>query len=134
MTDNRPPDPETAASGEQLQGVARKNRGVRFSDPEWEEVKHAAETAGITPAEFVRERVLALIRNPAASDSVTIPPNVLPLIERTFRYTYMLATRMRDDMIAADKAEELDHLVNEARALQDSLNASPTTSSPPTRE
>ena len=121
MTDNRPPDPETAAAGEQLQGVARKNRGVRFSDPEWEEVKQAAETAGVTPAEFVREQVLALVRNPAASDSVAIPRNVLPLIERTFRYTHMLATRMRDDMISGDKTEELDHLVSEARALQASL-------------
>ena len=123
MTDNRSPDSETAASGKQLQGVARKNRGVRFSDPEWEEVKQAAETAGVTPAELVRERVLALIRNPATSDSVSIPPNVLPLIERTFRYTHMLATRMRDDMIDDGKDEALNNLISEARKLQDTLQS-----------
>ena len=121
MTDNRPPDPETAAAGEQLQGVARKNRGVRFSDPEWEEVKQAAETAGITPAEFVRERVLALIRNPAASDSVAVPADLVPLIERTFRYTHMLATRMRDDMIERGERKTLEELIDEARNLQDDL-------------
>ena len=126
MTDNRPPDPKTAATDEQLQGVARKNRGVRFSDPEWEEVKQAAETAGITPAEFVRERVLALIRNPAASEVVAVPANLVPLIERTFRYTHMLATRMRDDMSDAGQHDRLETLIAEARKLQDELRASGT--------
>ena len=132
MTDNRPPDPKTAASDEQLQGVARKNRGVRFSDPEWEEVKQAAETAGVTPAEFVRERVLELARDPNGAGSFTVPANLVPLIERTFRYAYMLATKMRDQMIDEGQAEVLENLINEARELQDSLLRG-ASASPPAR-
>ena len=65
--------------------------------------------------------LLALIRNPDRAGSVTIPANLVPLIKRTFRYTYMLATRMRDDMIDDGNREKLDELINEARELENSL-------------
>lgn len=123
MTENDPTGPETGKGEDQRTAAARRNRGVRFSDLEWEEVKQVAETLGVTPAEFVRERILDLIRNPVDADSVAIPANLAALIERTFRYTYMLATRMRAEMIEHGKAEELDKLVSEARALQDDLDA-----------
>ena len=64
--------------------------------------------------------------NPTAGDSVSIPADLAPLIERTFRYTYMLATRMRDEMVDNGQAEELDKLVNEARASQADLRAAET--------
>ena len=44
-----------------------------------------------------------------------------PLIERTFRYAYMVATKMRDEMLEAGQEEELEVLIGEARALQDEL-------------
>jgi len=44
-----------------------------------------------------------------------------PLIERTFRATYMLASRMRDEMLDAGRSEELDALIRAARELQDEL-------------
>ena len=94
MTANHPTDD----SENQHHGVARKNRGVRFSDSEWDEVKSAAQSLGITPAEFVRDRVLELIRHPNTHASAAVPAYLVPLIERTFRYTYMLATKMRDDI------------------------------------
>ena len=84
-------------------------------------MKQAAQTLGVTPAVFVRERILDVVRNPSAADSLAVPSNLAPLIERTFRYTYMLATRMRDDMADGGLTEELDQLINEARELQDSL-------------
>ena len=96
MTVNDPTGPAIGDSEEHQPGVARKNRGVRFSDSEWDEVRQAAQVLGITPAEFVRERILALVRRPPDADSAAIPANLVPLIERTFRYTYMLATKMRD--------------------------------------
>ena len=43
----------------------------------------------------------------------------MPLIERTFRYTYMLATRMRDDLIEHGHNETLECLIEEARKLRD---------------
>ena len=126
MTKNDTTVPKTGEGEERQQGATRRNRGVRFSDSEWKVVKQAAEAAGITPAEFVRERVLDLVRNPVDAESVSIPANLVPLIERTFRYTYMLATRMRDEMIAKGQAGELDKLASEARALQHDLRTSGT--------
>lgn len=121
MTNNDTTDPDVAGADKPNQGSARKNRGVRFSDPEWEEVRAAAQDDGITPAEFVRQTVLDLVRNPVSASSVAIPTDLEPLIERTFRYTYMLATKMRSDMMDAGDGEALDELVSEARALQESL-------------
>ena len=125
MTNNDTTDPEVAGPDEPQQGSARRNRGIRFSDSEWEEVRAAAQDRGVTPAEFVREKILDLVRNPASSSSVAIPADLAPLIERTFRYTYMVATKMRNDMMDAGDAEALDQLVAEARALQESLVGRP---------
>ena len=44
-----------------------------------------------------------------------------PLIERTFRYCYMVATKMRDEMIRERREEEPEKLIAGARALQESL-------------
>ena len=44
-----------------------------------------------------------------------------PLIERTFRYTYMLATHKRDELLQDGRCEEMGKLVKAARDLQDSL-------------
>ena len=126
MTDNDPTRPEAVERDEQHHGSARRNRGVRFSDSEWEEVKQAAQTSGITPAEFVRDRILDLVRNPGTAHSSASPADLAPLIERTFRYTYMLATRMRDEMNEAGNGKKLDELIDEARALQDSLLKTPS--------
>ena len=126
MTVNDPTDSDPDPADDPQLGLARKNRGIRFSDPEWEEVKQAAQTSGITPAEFVRDRILALIRNPDASGHDAVPAHLAPLVERTFRYTYMLATRMRDEMTNAGDGEQLDELINEARELQDSLLKKPS--------
>ena len=123
---NDPTDPESGPADDPQHGLARKNRGIRFSDPEWEEVKHAAQTTGITPAEFVRDTILDFIRNPDTPAHDAVPAHLAPLVERTFRYTYMLATRMRDEMTDAGDEEKLDELINEARELQDSLLKKPS--------
>ena len=77
--------------------------------------------AGVTPSEFVRDRFLDVLRNPIDAGSGVMPANLAPLIERTFRYTYMLVTRMRDEMTADGQAEKLDEFIKEARELQGSL-------------
>ena len=126
MTVNDSTDSEPGPPDDPQLGLARKNRGIRFSDPEWKEVKQAAQTSGITPAEFVRDRILDLIRNPDAVGHDAFPAHLAPLVERTFRYTYILATRMRDEMTDAGDEEKLDELINEARELQDSLLKKPS--------
>ena len=125
MTAHHPTDPDIGDAQDQQQNAARKNRGVRFSDAEWEEVREAAQTHGITPAEFVREKILALVRNRENAASVSLPAHLMSLIERTFRYTYIMATKLHGDMIDDGERERLEHLVEEARKLQDSLRKHP---------
>ena len=122
MTESDLIDPNTSGATAKNPPDARKTRGIRFSDSEWEDVKTAAEHHRVPAAEFVREGILEIARGRAAARSAAVPPDLAPLIERTFRYTYMLATKMRDVMIADGKAEQLDTLVREARKLQDSLS------------
>ena len=100
---------------------ARRNRTIRFSDSEWEEVRRAAMLHEMPPTEFVRETILALARNPGSTVSDALAPSLVPLIERMFRYTWFLATEKRDAMVRAGREEEVDALVAEGRALHDEL-------------
>ena len=123
MTESEPPGPQTAGDAPERAGDARKTRGIRFSDPEWEEVKAAAESHGMPAAEFVRERILAVARDGSGAAAPAIPASLAPLIERTFRYAYILATARRDEMIAAGRGDEIEALGRAARDLEDSLKA-----------
>ena len=102
-------------------GDARKTRGIRFSESEWEEVKRAAAAHDVPAAEFVRERILALARAPEGADAPSAALSMTPLIERIFRYSWILATEKRDEMLREGREEELDALVAEARAFQETL-------------
>ena len=83
---------------------------------------HSAALAHELPAgEFVRERILALARGPEGAGSTPVPPSLAALIERMFRYTWFLATEKRDAMVREGRGKELDTLVAEARAFQESL-------------
>ena len=99
----------------------RKTRSIRFSDSEWEEVRRAALGHEIPAAEFVRERILAFVRAPESAVAPAVAPSLAPLIERMFRYTWFLATEKRDAMLREGREEELEKLVGEARAFQESL-------------
>lgn len=126
MTVNRPAGPTPMDPGQREPGNARRNRGIRFSESEWEEVREAAKSHGATPAEFVREKVLALARNRGeGASSVPLPARLVPLIERTFRYSYVIATRMRADAVDDRERKRIEHLVSRRRRLQDSLKDDP---------
>ena len=99
----------------------RRNRSIRFSDSEWEEVRRASEMQGTPPAELVRETVLAHLRNREGGDTETVLRSLAPLIERTFRYSWFLATERRDTMIAEGREDKVDALVAGGRALHDKL-------------
>ena len=113
-----------AAGGENVAERAednRKTRSIRFSESEWEEVRNAALAHDLPAAEFVRERILTLVRGSVSAGALLAPPSLTPQIERMFRYTWFLATEKRDEMIREGREEELEKLVGEARALQESL-------------
>ena len=103
---------------------ARRNRTIRFSDSEWEEVRRAAMEHNTATTEFVRETILGLARNPESTVSGALAPSLVPMIERMFRYTWFLATEKRDAMVREGREDELDALVDEARALHDKLRRS----------
>ena len=95
----------------------RTAHSIRFLDTEWDRIKAFAEDRGLAPPEFVRFAALAAIEDGARDPA----GRLAPLIERTFRATYMLAGRMRDEMLDAGRGEELDALIRAARELQDEL-------------
>ena len=99
----------------------RRTRSIRFSDSEWEEVKRAARGHDMPAAEFVRQTMLGLARGGEGAGPAPVPPSWAPLIERTFRYAWFLATEKRDEMLREERGEEVDRLVAEARAFQESL-------------
>ena len=94
----------------------RTPHSIRFLDPEWERIEAFAEKRGLTGPEFVRFAALA-----AMEDGAGTRERVSELIRMTFRATYIMATKMRDEMLDAGRGEELDELVAAARALQDEL-------------
>ena len=115
---NEAPGAENTA---ERSGDARKTRGIRFSESEWEEVKSAAAAHELPVAEFVREKILAVARAPEGADAPPVAPSMAPLIERMFRYTWFLATEKRDAMVREGREDEVDALVAEARAFDESL-------------
>ena len=43
------------------------------------------------------------------------------MIERSFRYAYMLVTHKRDELIREGRGEEMDKLAKDPQELQDQL-------------
>ena len=67
------------------------------------------------------ERLLELARAPEGVGPVPVAGSMAPLIERMFRYTWFLATEKRGEMLREGRGDEVDKLVAEARAFQQSL-------------
>ena len=110
-------EPESGDAPTANPGAARRTRGIRFSDSEWQEVKTAAELHDVPAAEFVRTKILDIARGRADA----APGSLTPLIERTFRYTFVLATHKLDELTREGRGEEMEKLAREARAIQDRL-------------
>lgn len=103
-------------SDTKIASAKRSRRTIRFFEPEWERVEAFAQARGLPAAEFVRFATLAAIADEGYSLA-----RLAPIIESTFRGTYILATRMRDEMFKAGEREELEALVSRALEMQDRL-------------
>lgn len=99
----------------------RTPHSIRFLDPEWERIEKFAEERGLTGPEFVRFAALEAIAEGRRESDLVV--RLAPLIELTFRGTYIVATKLRDELLDAGRTEELDELVAAARALQDEILA-----------
>lgn len=106
----------SGSNGDGAKGTKRSPHTVRFLDSEWTQIVEKAEARGVTPAEFVRSVTLTVIEQ--GDMSMT---ELAELIKRTYRATYVMATIMRDEMIAAGEQERLEELVQTARKLQEDL-------------
>ena len=118
--DGRQPEPSVGEAGKIEK---RTPRSIRFYDLEWERIEAFADKRGLSAAEFVRFAALAAVEDDLSVEdgSGGRVGRLAPLIERTFRYAYMIATNMRGEMLEAGRGEELDALVRTARALQDEV-------------
>ena len=96
-------------------GSVCRTRGIRFSDSEWDEVKAAAKLHDVPAAEFVRKKILDIARIGTDTGADAGPASLTPLIERTFRYTWMLATHKRDELIREGRGEEIEKLAKAAQ-------------------
>ena len=104
----------------------RTPHSIRFLDPEWERIEAFADERGLTGLEFVRFAALAAIESGSEASLGSGPRDRLaPLIEMTFRATYIMATKMRDEMLDAGRKKELDELVAAARGLQEEMLTAP---------
>ena len=111
-------DSEPRESGPPEAGKIEKRNphSIRFLDGEWERIEAHADTRGLTGPEFVRFAALEAIADGGGGSD-----RLAPLIETTFRAAHIMVTRMRTDMLAEGRGDELDELVAGARAQQDRL-------------
>lgn len=99
-----------------VQRSKRSPRTIRFLDAEWDRIQKIAEAHGLAPAEYVRVATLSMVEQGDMSIG-----RLAPLIQQTFRATYIVATIMRDEMISSGEGKKLEELVGAARGLQASL-------------
>ena len=111
-------DSETRETAPAETGKAerRNPHSIRFLDGEWDRIEAHAEARGLTGPEFVRFATLAVLADGRAAGG-----RLAPLVETTFRAAHIMVTRMRTDMLAEGRGEELDGLVEGARAQQERL-------------
>ena len=108
--DARREAPEGGAAADRPED-ARRNRTIRFSDSEWEEVRRAALLHDTPPAEFVRETILALARNPESGIIGRCCPVAGAADRADVPLHLVLANEKRDAMVREGREDELDALV-----------------------
>ena len=98
-------------------------RTIRFFDRDWERIETFAVMRGMTVTELIRATVLtALGEEPALADS---GGRLAPQVEQMFRYTHILATALRNEMLKNGRGDELEELIRSARELQSELSRPP---------
>ena len=95
-------------------------RTIRFYDRDWDRIETFALMRGMTTTELIRATVLAALGEEPAPTGFGC--QFAPQIERMFRYTHILATAMRNEMLKNGRGDELEELVRSARELQGKLS------------
>ena len=109
------------AAGER--GGQRLPRTIRFTKRDWDRIETFAVMRGMTAAELVRAAAIAAVgAGPAVAGS---GDGLAREVGRIFRYTHILATALRNEMVANGRGGELEELIRSARDLQDELRDGP---------
>lgn len=95
-------------------------RTIRFHDRDWDRIETFALMRGMTTTELIRTTVLAALGEGPGPTGFGCP--LAPQVERMFRYTHILATAMRNEMLKDGRGDELEELVRSARDLQGKLS------------
>ncbi len=108
-------------------GDPRRSRTIRFSDSEWQLVEDAALRQGISASQLVRTVMLAAVEERLASPAeAALTPGHLALIEAIYRAVYVLATINREEMLDAERGNELDEIVAAARnTMRETMDEGP---------
>ncbi|MCY4393765.1 MAG: hypothetical protein OXC10_01330 [Rhodospirillaceae bacterium] len=97
---------------------ARRSHSIRFADSEWKLIEKAAARQGIPAGEFARSGALAAAEDRIAEASpAVLSPGHLALIESTWRMAWVLATLNREQLLDAEREDDLDELVTEAQEV-----------------
>ena len=99
----------------------RIRRTVRFSDPEWKQVREAAARRGITASEYIRNAAMNLIDSVPQAETGSLSPALVEIIRLTHRSAYILSTLKRDEMVREGRAHEIDEVVRAARNAQEDI-------------
>ena len=124
MTGNHRNPTASQANPRQDRTVKRTQRSIRFSDAEWKTLRKAALDRGIAPSEFVRNAATHAAAAASSADSGAVPPEILALIKNSFRYTFILATLKRNDMIKDGRRTDIERVVELAHEAQNELLSS----------
>ena len=103
---------------------ARTPRAVRFSESEWQQVRTAASKRGISFGSFVREAAMTLASGQSENAYAPLSPGIERLIKQTFRYTFVLASIKRDELVRDQRDQDIDNAIDLARIAQDELLSS----------
>ena len=118
MTINDRKDSGTSNKRRENRGVARRSHSIRFADSEWNLIERAAARQGVPAGEFARSGALAAAEERIAQlPPAALSPGHLALIESTWRMAYVLATLNREQLLDAERREDLDELVAQARQV-----------------
>ena len=86
----------------------RFQRSIRFSEDEWNAVCEAAERRYLKPAEFVREAAAGVAAREIGLDNGRLTPELIELIERTFRGVHLLTCLKRAELAARGKEDDFE--------------------------
>ena len=97
-------------------GDARHPRSIRFADSEWNLIERAAARHGVAAGELIRSGAVALAEDRLGEPPpTTISKGHAALIEEIYRFVYVMASLDREELLEAERDEDLDSLVAAAR-------------------